>query len=94
MQKVDHRLFGNPNNSGFLNCCRGGYTHVLPCETGFPEETPRLQDRNHRLFSLLGDDGQLNLTLLDIEHGIRRISLREHDLVLEGSEERFSIANF
>jgi hypothetical protein len=41
----------------------------------------------------LGHDGQLDLAILDIEDGIRRIPLRKSSGVLIGLENRFSAAD-
>ena len=42
----------------------------------------RLQNRDDRFLALLGDDGQLDLSVLNIKHGIRDVALRKDDLIL------------
>src|SRR5205823_5679076 len=48
------------------------------------------QERDHRLFALLGNDGQLDLALLDIENGVCRIALLKNTNVRLVSRDRSS----
>ena len=40
------------------------------------------QDGNHRFLALLGNDGELDLALLDVKNRVRDLSLRENNLIL------------
>jgi hypothetical protein len=73
----------------------GGGRHAqrLARKTRFTKETRWFQNRDHRFFALLGYDGQLNLAILDIEDGIRRIPLRKNNVLLLGLEDRFAAAD-
>jgi hypothetical protein len=54
----------------------------LPYQASFAKEIARSKDRNDRFFALLGDNGDFDLALLDVENSIRRLSLREDNLIL------------
>src|SRR6266536_5620019 len=51
-------------------------------QASFAKEITRSKDRNDCFFALLGNNGDLDLALLDVENSIRRISLREDSLIL------------
>jgi hypothetical protein len=57
------------------------------------EELTGFQNCNHRFLSLLGQDSELDPTLLNVEYRIGGISLRENILVLLKFENRFPGAN-
>src|SRR5581483_3827752 len=63
-------------------------------EAGFPKEVSTLQQGDHGFFALLGDDGEFDLALLDIKHGIRRATLRKDYLFLPTLQDRFAAADF
>ena len=67
--------------------------HRLPGETPFSEVAAWLQDPNDGLFTLRRNHGQLHFARLDIEHGIRRIPLREENLLFRNLQRRFAIAD-
>src|SRR4029077_8801191 len=48
---------------------------------------------NHRFLALLRNDGELDLTLLDVKNRVRDLSLWENDLILPVFGYRFSLAN-
>src|ERR1700685_958608 len=55
--------------------CRG-----LPGQAPLSAEIVRTHDRNNGFLPLLGNDGDLDPALLDVEHRIRRITLRENNV--------------
>ena len=71
-----------PHDLAFRHChgCRDAPR--LPGQASFAAEFVRPQDRDDRLLALLGDNGDFDLALLDIENCIRRTALREDRLVL------------
>jgi hypothetical protein len=65
----------------------------LAGETPFSEKTAWLQYRNDGLFTLRRNYTQLDFAHLDIEHGIRRIPLREDNLLFRDLQRRIAIAD-
>jgi len=49
----------------------------MSIQAALTEELPVSVERDDRLLSLLGDDADLDLALLDVEDGIPRVSLGE-----------------
>ena len=64
-----------------------------PARPPFPEQTAWVQDHDDGFFPLRRHYGQLDFARLDIEHGIRRIPLREEHLLLRGRQRRFAIVD-
>ena len=58
------------------------------------EKLTGFEDGDYRFFTLSRYDGELDLALLKIEHGIRRRPLREDDLPLAALDDRPSRAGF
>jgi hypothetical protein len=54
----------------------------MPVQAALPEEVTISVERDDRLPTLLGDDADLDLALLNVEDGISRVALREDLLVL------------
>lgn len=54
----------------------------MAVQATFPEELSGLHDSDHCFLALLGDDENLDLSLLDIEDGIRGVALRKYHLAL------------
>src|SRR6202167_384071 len=48
----------------------------------FAKKLARLQNPDDRLLALLRRDGQLDLSVLNVKHGVRGVALRKHLLVL------------
>jgi hypothetical protein len=67
--------------------------HRLPGETPFSEKAAGLQYPDDSFFTVWRDHAQHDFPRLDIEHGIRRIPLREENLLLRGLQRRFAIAD-
>ena len=54
----------------------------MAIQTSFAKKVTWSQDGNHRFLALLGNDGEFDLALLDVENSIRGLSLREDSLIL------------
>src|SRR4029453_10706982 len=54
----------------------------LAGQAALAAELGRSEKCDDGLFPLVGNNGDLDLAFLDIEHGIRRVALREDDLIL------------
>ena len=53
----------------------------MAIQTSFAEKVPCSQNGNHRFLASLGDDGELDLALLDVKSRVRSLSLRENELI-------------
>ena len=92
-EQSEHRLFVDADENGVFDSRRRGQMHRLPGETPFPEKAAWLQYHDDGFFTLWRDHTQHDFPRLDIEYGIRRISLREESLLLRRLQRRFAIAN-
>ena len=54
----------------------------MAVQASFAKKVARSDDCNHRVLTLLGNDGELDLALLDVEDRVCDPSLRENDLVV------------
>ena len=63
----------------------GCHAARLPGKAALAEEIVRAENCDHRFLALLGNNGDLDLALLNIEDGIRRFALRENGLVSFGT---------
>src|SRR5260370_25427271 len=66
----------------------------MAIQTSFAKKVTWSQDCNHRFLALLGNDGKLDLALLDVKNRVRDLSLRENNLILPIFGYRFSLAHF
>lgn len=90
VKQPEHDLFVNADEIGvFHGSCR---SHVcqLPGKTPFPKKDARLQYGDNGFFALLRDYGQFDLACQDIEHRLRRLSLRKDNLLLRKRQIRFT----
>src|SRR5437763_17212042 len=65
----------------------------MAIQTSFAKKVTWSQDCNHRFLALLGNDGELDLTLLDVKNRVRDLSLRKNNLILPIFGYRFSLAH-
>src|SRR5258707_12372182 len=65
----------------------------MAIQTSFAEKVTWSQDCNHRFLALLGNDGELDLALLDVKNRVRDLSLRKNNLILPLFGYRFSLAH-
>src|ERR1700736_4998322 len=54
----------------------------MAIQTSFAKKVAGSQDRNDCLLALLGNDGELDLPLLNVKNRIRDLSLRKDSLIL------------
>src|ERR1700724_1444887 len=65
----------------------------MAIQTSFAKKLTWFQDCDHRFLALLGNDGELDLALLDVENRVRDLSLSKNDLILPIFGYRFSLAH-
>jgi hypothetical protein len=65
----------------------------MAIQTSFAEKLAWFQDGDHRFLALLGNDGELDLPLLDVKNGVGDLPLRENNLILPVFRYRFSLAH-
>src|SRR5207237_5738114 len=65
----------------------------MAIQTSFAKKVTWSQDCNHRFLALLGNDGEFDLALLDVENRVRDLSLRKDNLILPIFGNRFSLAH-
>src|SRR6185437_8168316 len=75
--------FFQPHDRAFRH--RAGACHApwLSRQTSFAEKIAGAQERDYGLLSLAGNHSQLYPSLLNVEHGIRRIALCEYRLAFD-----------
>jgi hypothetical protein len=73
-QANDPRLL-QPRDRAFRHRAHGRDAPRLTGQAPLAAELVRSKNCDHRLFPLVGNNGDLDLALLDVEHGIRRIAL-------------------
>jgi hypothetical protein len=66
----------------------------MAVHAAFAKELAGLQYPNHRLFSLLRYDNNLDPTFLNIEDGVGSVALGEDNLALANLKDGLSIAHF
>src|SRR4249920_2860636 len=54
----------------------------MAIQTSFAEKVTRFQNAYDCFLAPLGNDGELDLALLDVKNGVRRIALPEHNFIL------------
>jgi hypothetical protein len=78
----DHRRFCNcGDDAGFHRGC-GRDADRMTIHAAFAKKLARLQNLYDRFLALLGHDGQLDLSRLNVKHGVRAVALRKHGLIL------------
>ena len=80
MEDTDHGGLLEPHHLAFRHsgCCRNAPR--LSCQATFTAELVRAQDCDDGFLTLLGEHGDLDLALLNVEHGVCWIALREYYL--------------
>src|SRR6266478_7214904 len=66
----------------------------MAIQTSFAKKVTWSQDCNDGFLALLGNDGELDLALLDVKNRVRDLSLRKNNLILPIFGYRFSVAHF
>src|ERR1019366_4512825 len=81
MKEGDHRLLFDPENRARQNCACCGHAKRLTRQTALSEEAGFRQDGDHGFFAALGYHRELHLAALDVEHRVRRVSLRKDGFI-------------
>src|ERR1700683_4950305 len=82
MQGSNHFYFWDTRNQGLFDCRSRCDTKWMAIQTSFAEKVIRFQNSDYCFLAPLGNDSELDLGLLDVKNGIRRIALAEVDLIL------------
>ena len=53
----------------------------MTIHTTFAKKMAGLQNRDHRFLALLGCDGQLDPSFLNVKHSVRDVALLKHNLI-------------
>src|ERR1700730_10810906 len=93
MNSSDHCRLVYASKQAFINgsCCCDAQRMVI--QTPFAKKVTRPQDCDHRFLALLGNDGELDLALLDVKNRIRDLSLRKNNLILSIFGYRFPLVH-
>src|SRR5712692_9693040 len=65
----------------------------MAIEASFAKKMTGSQNCNDRFLALLGNDGELDLALLDVKNRVRDLSLRKNNLILAIFGYRFSLTH-
>src|SRR6266576_4440297 len=65
----------------------------MPIETSLAKKVTRFQNSNDCFLAPLGNDGELDLALLDVKNRVGNVTLRKNNLILLIFRYCFSIAN-
>src|ERR1700733_12973354 len=82
MQGSNHFCFGDARNQGLFDCRGRCDTKRMAIQTSFAEKVIRFQNSHDCFLAPLGNDSELDLALLDVKNGVRRIALPEHNFIL------------
>src|SRR5579863_5942716 len=94
MERGDHGYFGDGSDHAIFHGRRGRYAQSMAIHAAFAEEMPGLEDRDDGLLALFGQDGELDLPLLNIKYRLRDIALFEDFLVLVKFEDHLPVTDF
>jgi hypothetical protein len=76
----DLRL-SDPHDHAIRDCNYRSQAERLASQAALAKEITLSVESNDRLFPSLGNDRDFNLSALDVEDGVRRVTLREHQLI-------------
>src|SRR6266436_281545 len=93
MNGGDHGRLLQASNHAFIDRPRCCDAQRMAIQTSLAKKVTGSQDCNHRFLALLGNDGELDLTLLDVKNRVRDLSLRKNNLILPIFGYRFPLAN-
>lgn len=94
MDDAKHDCFGHAGDSGFVDGGRRGPPHQLLCQATLAKEITTPQKGDHSFLAPLGHNRELHAAFLDIEDGIRRVTLREDILLVAVLPGRLLRANY
>src|SRR5271166_1405235 len=84
LQAGNHAFFGRPR-------CRDAQRMAI--QTRFAKKLTRSENCHDRFLALLGNDGKLDLSLLDVKNGVGDLPLRKNNLILPVFGYGFSLAH-
>ena len=82
MHGSDHGAFFDARNQAFIQRYRRCHPQRMAIETAFAEKVTGSKDTDDRFLAMLGNDGELDLALLDVENSVAGFPLCEDDLIL------------
>src|ERR1700733_10770434 len=82
MQRGNHCRFSDARNQALIDRRSRCDTQRMTVQTCFPKKVVRFQNTYDCFLAPLGNDGELDLALLDVEDSDRRATLRKNNLVL------------
>jgi hypothetical protein len=85
---ADHLGFFDPHHFTLGHGPGRRQSSRLMDQAALAKELARAKDRNHRLLPKGGGDHDFDLSLLDVEHGVRRAGLQEKRRFPCGSQRR------
>src|SRR5271163_275506 len=94
MQSSNHFCFGDACNQGLFDCRSRCDTQRMAIQTSFAEKVTRFQNSYDCFLAPLGNDGELDLALLDVKNRVRLATLRKNNLVFLILGYGFPIAHF
>ena len=83
VEHPDHDVLFQPGNRALGHSRGRGHAMPLPNEASLAKEMAGPENRDNRLLSVLGDDGDFDLALVDIENSVGRIALGKYGLPLD-----------
>src|ERR1700723_4338823 len=94
MQGGNHCCFIDVRNQALIDRRSRCDTQRMAVQTSFAKKVTRFQNSYDCFLAALGNDGELDLTLLDVKNGVRLATLRKNNLVLLILGYGFPIAHF
>src|SRR3981081_3267070 len=87
MKGFHHRLLVDPHNLAICHPGRGSHAESLTGEGPLAEKFPLRQYADRRFAASFRYDRQLHFTVLNVEHSIAGIALREYRLLFRNSQD-------
>jgi hypothetical protein len=91
MEQTDGGFLFNAQNGCIFD--RRGHANGLPGQAPLAKKVVGAEQGYHRFLSLLGDNRQFDLALLDLQNCVRRITLRENRLLPPVLQDVFPLAH-
>src|SRR5712692_3877687 len=91
MEQAYHGVLAHPHDAGRLNRAGGRHAEGLSRQAALAKEAPSLENSDDRFLSSRGDDRELDLAALYVEHGIGGVPLGKDDLLVPVLPGRLSV---
>src|ERR1700722_20312770 len=82
MQRGNHCCFSDARNQALIDRRSRCDPQRMTVQTSFAKKVVRFQNTYDCFLAPLGNDGKLDLALLDVKNRVRRIALPEHNFIL------------